>query len=82
MGNIIGTVKSAVAGLTGVAVCLITLGVVMQLLLPEDQLGVFMAKGGVVDGITGLITKLGSAGLTGLISAMVILGIVKAANDG
>ena len=30
MGNIIGTVKSAVAGLTGVAVCLITLGVVME----------------------------------------------------
>lgn len=81
MGNIIGTVKGAVAGLTGVAVALITLGVVMQLLLPEDQLGLFMAKGGVVNGITGIIDKLGTAGLTGIISAMVILGIIKAAND-
>lgn len=80
MGNIIGTVKSAVAGLTGVAVCLITLGVVMELLLGAEAQGVFMAKGGVVQGITGLIDKLGTAGLTGLISAMVILGIVKSAN--
>ena len=48
MGNIIGTVKGAVAGLTGVAVCLITLGVVMELLLGSDAQGVFMAKGGVV----------------------------------
>ncbi|MFP6739025.1 MAG: hypothetical protein VCD34_09825 [Planctomycetota bacterium] len=81
MGNIIGTVKGAVAGLTGVAVCLITLGVVMELLLGSDAQGVFMAKGGVVQGIQSLVTQLGTAGLTGLISAIVILGIVKSAND-
>ncbi|NRA76512.1 MAG: hypothetical protein HRU16_11275, partial [Planctomycetes bacterium] len=65
----------------GVAVCLITLGVVMELLLGSDAQGVFMAKGGVVQGITGLVEQLGTAGLTGLISAIVILGIVKSAND-
>ncbi len=81
MGNIIGTVKGAVAGLTGVAVCLITLGVVMELLLGDKAQGVFMSKGGVIQGITDLITSLGTAGLTGLISAIVILGIVKSAND-
>ncbi len=81
MGNIIGTVKGAVAGLTGVAVCLITLGVVMQLLLPADQLGTFMSKEGVVAGIMGIITTLGGKGLTGLISAVVILGIIKSTDD-
>ncbi len=80
MGNIIGTVKSAVAGLTGVAVCLITLGIVMQLLLPSDQLGAFMGDGKMVESIMGLINKLGTAGLTGLISAVVVLGIIKSAN--
>ena len=82
MGNIIGTVKGAVAGLTGVAVCLITLGVIMQLLLPADQLGAFMGDGKIVESIMALITKLGTGGLTGLISAVVVLGIVKSANDG
>ena len=81
MGNIIGTVKGAVAGLTGVAVCLITLGVVMQLLLPADQLRTFMSKEGVVAGIMGIITTLGGKGLTGLISAVVILGIIKSTDD-
>ena len=81
MGDIIGTVKKSVAGLTGVAVCLITLGVVMQLLLPADQLGTFMSKEGVVAGIMGIITTLGGKGLTGLISAVVILGIIKSTDD-
>ncbi|MEE3180992.1 MAG: hypothetical protein VX288_03715 [Planctomycetota bacterium] len=81
MGNIIGTVKGAVAGLTGVAICLITLGVVMELLLGTKAHGSFMAEGGVVKGITGLVEQLGTAGLTGLISAVVILGIIKSTDD-
>ena len=81
MGNIIGTVKGAVAGLTGVAICLITLGVVMELLLGTEAHGMFMADGGVVKGITGLVKDLGTAGLTGLISAVVILGIIKSTDN-
>ena len=78
MGNIIGTVKSAVAGLTGVAVCLLALGVVMGVLMGTPK-GAFY--GDVVSNITGLIGTLGSTGLTGLITACVVMGLLKSAGD-
>ena len=37
MGDIISTVKKSVAGLTGVAVCLLALGVVMGVLMGADK---------------------------------------------
>ena len=39
MGDIIGTVKKSVAGLTGVAVCLLALGVVMGVLMGPGKEG-------------------------------------------
>ena len=80
MGDIIGTVKQSVAGLTGVAVCLITLGVVMEVLMGAGNLS-FMNPEGVVAGITGIVKTLGTGGMTGLIAAVVVLGLLKGAND-
>ena len=78
MGDIMNTVKSAVAGLTGVAVSLITLGVVMQVLMGPDKLA-FMNPEGVVAGITGIINTLGTGGMSGLVAAVVVLGLLKGA---
>jgi len=78
MGDIMNTVKSAVAGLTGVAVSLITLGVVMQVLMGTEKLA-FMNPKGVVDGISGIITTLGEGGMAGLVAAVVVLGLLKGA---
>ena len=80
MGDIIGTVKKSVAGLTGVAVCLITLGVVMEVLMGTGKLA-FMNPEGVVAGITGIVETLGTGGMTGLVAAVVVLGLLKGAND-
>ena len=74
MGDIIGTVKRSVAGLTGVAVCLLALGVVMGVLMGPGE-GAFY--GDVVKNITGLVSSLGSQGLTGLLSLAVILYLFK-----
>ncbi len=78
MGDIIGTVKKSVAGLTGVAVCLLALGVVMGVLMGPGK-GAFY--GDVVANISGLIKSLGGAGLTGLITACVVMGLLKSAGD-
>ena len=78
MGDIIGTVKRSVAGLTGVAVCLLALGVVMGVLMGPGK-GAFY--GDVVGNITGLVESLGGAGLTGLITACVVMGLLKSAGD-
>ncbi len=80
MGDIIGMVKKSVAGLTGVAVCLITLGVVMEVLMGPGKLA-FMNPAGVVEGITGIVKTLGTGGMTGLIAAVVVLGLLKGSND-
>ena len=80
MGDIIGTVKKSVAGLAGVAVCLITLGVVMEVLMGTGKLA-FMNPEGVVAGITGIIDTLGTTGMTGLVAAVVVLGLLKGAKD-
>ena len=74
MGDIIGTVKRSVAGLTGVAVCLLALGVVMGVLMGPGK-GAFY--GDVVKNITGLVESLGGQGLTGLLSLAVILYLFK-----
>lgn len=74
MSDIIGTVKRSVAGLTGVAVCLLGLGVVMGVLMGKAD-GAFY--GDVVGGITKLVGDLGSGGLTGLITACIIMGLLK-----
>ena len=78
MGDIIGTVKRSVAGLTGVAVCLLALGVVMGVLMGPGK-GAFY--GDVVKNITGLVSSLGGQGLTGLIGACVVMGLLKSAGD-
>ena len=74
MGDIIGMVKKSVAGLTGVAVCLLALGVVMGVLMGPGE-GAFY--GDVVKNITGLVSSLGGQGLTGLLSLAVILYLFK-----
>ena len=78
MGDIIGTVKRSGAGLTGVAVCLLALGVVMGVLMGPGE-GAFY--GDVVKNITNLVSSLGGAGLTGLITACVVMGLLKSAGD-
>tara|TARA_B100001750_G_scaffold86654_1_gene68323 strand:- start:221 stop:475 length:255 start_codon:yes stop_codon:yes gene_type:complete len=78
MGDIISTVKKSVAGLTGVAVCLLALGVVMGVLMGADK-GAFY--GDVVGNITNMIKSLGGMGLTGLITACIVLGLLKSAGD-
>ena len=78
MGDIIGTVKRSVAGLTGVAVCLLALGVVMGVLMGPGE-GAFY--GDVVGNITNLVKSLGGAALTGLITACIVLGLLKSAGD-
>ena len=78
MGDIIGTVKRSVAGLTGVAVCLLALGVVMAVLMGKAN-GAFY--GDVVGGITKLVGDLGGAGLTGLITACIVMGLLKSASE-
>ncbi len=78
MGDIIGTVKRSVAGLTGVAVCLLALGVVMGVLMGPGE-GAFYGE--VVKNITNLVTQLGSSGLTGLIGACIVMGLLKSAGD-
>jgi hypothetical protein len=78
MGDIIGTVKRSVAGLTGVAVCLLALGVVMGVLMGPGK-GAFY--GDVVKNITGLVESLGGQGLVGLIGACIVMGLLKSAGD-
>ena len=78
MGDIIGTVKKSVAGLTGVAVCLLALGVVMGVLMGPGK-GAFY--GDVVKNITGLVESLGGQGLVGLIGACIVMGLLKSAGD-
>ena len=81
MGDIIGTVKKSVAGLTGVAVCLLALGVVMGVLMGPGKEGDNAFYGQGVTNITEMIKTLGSGGLTGLSTACVVLGLLKSAGD-
>ena len=79
MGDIISTVKKSVAGLTGVAVCLLALGVVMGVLMGPGKEGDGSTAfyGQVVTNITDLVKTLGGQGLTGLLSLAVILYLFK-----
>ena len=83
MGDIIGTVKKSVAGLTGVAVCLLALGVVMGVLMGPGEKGDGSTAfyGQVVTNITDMVKTLGGAGLTGLITACIVMGLLKSAGD-
>ena len=67
------TMKS-VAGLTNLAVALLTLSIVVSLLVGPGNM---MFLGNVVENIIGLISLLGGAGLAGLIALGVVLHLLQ-----
>jgi len=66
----------SVAGLTNLAVALLTLSIVVSLLVGPGNM---MFLGNVVENIIGLISLLGGAGLAGLIALGVVLTCYKMA---
>ena len=66
--DMFGQVKSVVRELIDIALVLIALAIVLSILVG----GTLPFFGSVVDNLTGLVGKLGSSGLTGLI----VLGVI------
>ena len=77
MDNVLGTLKGLIRDVTEVGIYLLALGVVAGVLFgtSADAGGAFY--GDVVKNITGLVSSLGSQGLTGLLSLAVILYLFK-----
>jgi hypothetical protein len=66
--------KSWVRSLTDIGVALLSLAIVATLLVGKDKMSFL---GDVVGNITGLVSQLGSAGLSGLISLGVVIWLVQ-----
>ncbi|HBO53408.1 MAG TPA: hypothetical protein DD471_15575 [Planctomycetes bacterium] len=78
MDNVLGTLKGLIRDVTEVGVYLLALGVVAGVLFgPGADGGGGAFYGDVVKNITGLVSSLGSQGLTGLLSLAVILYLFK-----
>ncbi len=78
MDNVLGTLKGLIRDVTEVGVYLLALGVVAGVLFgPGADGGGGAFYGDVVKNITGLVSTLGSQGLTGLLSLAVILYLFK-----
>jgi|TARA_R110000822_G_scaffold203559_1_gene340464 hypothetical protein len=67
MNNVMAMVNDMIKGLTGIAVGLIGLGVVVGILF-GDLMGV-----NVVGGLLGLVSSLGEAGFVGLLVAIILI---------
>ena len=57
------------------------LGTLKGLIRDVTEVGVYLLALGVVAGITGIVETLGTGGMTGLVAAVVVLGLLKGAND-
>ena len=78
MDNVLGTLKGLIRDVTEVGIYLLALGVVAGVLFgPGADGGGGAFYGDVVKNITGLVSSLGSQGLTGLLSLAVILYLFK-----
>lgn len=66
----IDKIKAAVGGLTDLGISLLALAIIASLLVGSSNMAFL---GDVVGNITGLVSQLGSAGLSGLIALGVIL---------
>ena len=67
MNNVMAMINDMIKGLTGIAVGLIGLGVVVGILF-GDLMGV-----NVVGGLLGLVSSLGEAGFVGLLVAIILI---------
>ena len=67
MNNVMAMINDMIKGLTGIAVGLIGLGVVVGILF-GDLMGV-----NVVGGLLGLVSTLGEAGFVGLLVAIILV---------
>ena len=67
MNNVMAMINDMIKGLTGIAVGLIGLGVVVGVLF-GDLMGV-----NVVGGLLGLVSSLGEAGFVGLLVAIILI---------
>ena len=80
MDNVLGTLKGLIRDVTEVGIYLLALGIVASVLfgIGADG-GAFY--GDVVGNITKLVGDLGGAGLTGLITACIVMGLLKSASE-
>ena len=76
MDNVLGTLKGLIRDVTEVGIYLLALGVVAGILFGTDAANLAFV-GPVGDNVIALVTKLGGAGLTGLLSLAVILYLFK-----
>ena len=67
MNNVMAMINDMIKGLTGIAVGLLGLGVVVGILF-GDLMGV-----NVVGGLLGLVSSLGEAGFVGLLVAIILI---------
>ena len=67
MNNVMAMINDMIKGLTGIAVGLLGLGVVVGVLF-GDLMGVY-----VVGGLLGLVSSLGEAGFVGLLVAIILI---------
>jgi len=72
MNSIVKMAGDFIAGLTGILVSLLGLGIVAQLLF-----GTTVVIGDVVANITSLVSSLGEGGLVGLIVAIIVIGLLS-----
>ena len=70
--GIVGRIKGWIGGVVEVAWGLLALGIVLQVLFGSD---VIFLPVDVIGNITGLVTDLGAAGLTGLVTVGIIYWI-------
>ena len=77
MDNVLGTLKGLIRDVTEVGVYLLALGGVAGGLFGTGEGAGGAFYGDVVKNITGLVSSLGSQGLTGLLSLAVILYLFK-----
>ena len=80
MDNVLGTLKGLIRDVTEVGIYLLALGIVASVLFGSGADGGAF-YGDVVGNITKLVGDLGSSGLTGLIGACVVMGLLKSAGD-
>ena len=81
MDNVLGTLKGLIRDVTEVGIYLLALGVVAGVLFGTGEGAGGAFYGDVVGGITKLVGELGGAGLTGLITACIVMGLLKSASE-
>ena len=81
MGDWTSKVGGWVKGITALSLTLVTLGIVWQVLFGNSIPFIGGDNGDIVGNITEIVAGLGSAGLVGLITVGIVVGLFRHNND-